>query len=607
MYSSNQVRDKPRSSFAKALHADDAGHPSPALQGAALAFSSSPAPSDSTQSRHSGNNGALAAASFAGLGWRSSARQLSFGAVPVHSLRTPEGEPAQRHARQRVSASYGALSSTDLISSREQSPSHIAAVTAAINSSPAQESIGPPRSNSRRPSPLQRAQSDFQTSVRSTDKTPIVAANALVRLYEKKEILSNRSSLQEAHHDRNTIPSVISPTPIRPPSGRISRQSILPLNSPKPTTRNRGSTATFPTNFSSLGARTAAGNAAKSVQPVVVRSQSSMSSKGPAQKPPSRRENMKRPALPPSRNSEPSSISGELITSSSASSYASTVDKTPSPHKEPPSTPLPRNASEPLSKSNAQASLSYETVFQRPAWEVKHRLEKPSISREATLSTTSLVPQLTANSLANAMVASSLASSRAPSPTRPHLPPPRRHGKPHHLFYRSHSFDHISRTPSPAKQMKQTLRPSKKVEDEEVPYRKRRSHFMKKHPNKHHEGDRKRWRDTVSEAERKRYEGLWAANKNILLPPSDPPSNTVCNIIVRDIWRRSRLPDDVLEEVWELVDMRREGSLGKEEFVVGMWLIDQRLKGRKLPFRVSESVWGSVRMLSGIKVPKHRR
>ena len=78
-------------------------------------------------------------------------------------------------------------------------------------------------------------------------------------------------------------------------------------------------------------------------------------------------------------------------------------------------------------------------------------------------------------------------------------------------------------------------------------------------------------------------------------------------IIVRDIWRRSRLTDDVLEEIWNLVDTTGQGVLGKEKFVVGMWLIDQRLKGRKLPVKISESVWESVRMLSGVKIPKHGR
>jgi hypothetical protein len=81
----------------------------------------------------------------------------------------------------------------------------------------------------------------------------------------------------------------------------------------------------------------------------------------------------------------------------------------------------------------------------------------------------------------------------------------------------------------------------------------------------------------------------------------------------------------VLEAVWDLVvdsfravekspavvgddgDARLvdgSGRLTKEEFVVGLWLIDQRLKGRKLPVRVSDSVWDSVRGLPGVKVKR---
>ena len=124
-----------------------------------------------------------------------------------------------------------------------------------------------------------------------------------------------------------------------------------------------------------------------------------------------------------------------------------------------------------------------------------------------------------------------------------------------------------------------------------------------RHPNKHHEGDRKRYRMQVTEKERKRYEGVWAANKGVLLPPLDSGTQAdVVNIVVRDIWRRSKLPDDVLEEVWDLVDLRGKDRLGREEFVVGMWLIDQRLKGNKLPPKVAESVWSSVRRLSGITI-----
>ena len=140
--------------------------------------------------------------------------------------------------------------------------------------------------------------------------------------------------------------------------------------------------------------------------------------------------------------------------------------------------------------------------------------------------------------------------------------------------------------------------------DDEVEFRKKKGHIVRKHPHKHHEGDRKRYRNQVTERGRKRYEGVWAANKGLLMEPES--ADSVLNIVVRDIWSRSRLPDDVLEEVWDLVDTRDNGRLGREEFVVGLWLIDSRLKGNKLPPKVSESMWASVRRLTGIKV-LHRR
>lgn len=145
-----------------------------------------------------------------------------------------------------------------------------------------------------------------------------------------------------------------------------------------------------------------------------------------------------------------------------------------------------------------------------------------------------------------------------------------------------------------------------------------RSRFINKHPNKHHEGDRKRWRDQITEFERKRYEGVWAANKGLLTstyqhPNNESsvadaldPANGVLNTVVRDIWSRSKLPSDVLEEIWDLVTLNRDtgGLLSKEEFVVGMWFVDQKLKGRKLPVEVSDSVWFSARGLAGIKVKR---
>lgn len=134
---------------------------------------------------------------------------------------------------------------------------------------------------------------------------------------------------------------------------------------------------------------------------------------------------------------------------------------------------------------------------------------------------------------------------------------------------------------------------------------------LHKHPHKHKEGDRKRWRREITEKERKRYEGVWASNKGLLIPPDPsgtgpwPPnaSDMVLNLVVREIWSRSRLPETILEQVWDLVDHQNIGLLVREEFVVGMWLIDQFLKGHKLPVKVRDSVWDSVRYVAGIKLP----
>jgi hypothetical protein len=231
-----------------------------------------------------------------------------------------------------------------------------------------------------------------------------------------------------------------------------------------------------------------------------------------------------------------------------------------------------------------------------------------------------MTPLKSGDSLANAIVASSLASSRAPSPTK--LPPslPGRRTSHTKLF---------TRTPSPKKGMRQTLRKpatdSDSEQDDEDPYSKhKKKRWVKKHPNKHHEGDRKRWRDAVTQSERKRYEGLWAANKGICVQytadelltlaahPESKESDRIRNdvgdqiadIVARDIWTRSRLPLHELELIWDLVDNQKCGRLDRHEFVVGLWLIDQRLKGRKIPVKVTDSVWNSVRLLSGIKLRK---
>ncbi|KAF7865317.1 hypothetical protein EAF04_006294 [Stromatinia cepivora] len=250
---------------------------------------------------------------------------------------------------------------------------------------------------------------------------------------------------------------------------------------------------------------------------------------------------------------------------------------------------------------------------------------------------TSSIPPMNVDSLANAIVAGSLASSRASTPSissgsiRPPAPPPTRRHKNLHIFHSDNS-----RTPTPPQNngsaagvpiMKTTMRKpktGKELKEEEGDGEKRRAkkHLVKKHPNKHNEGNRKRWRDGITERERKRYEAVWASNKGLYPYKIDQEGktvevedavDTVPGVVIRDIWERSRLGGDVLEEVWDLVEGRgyrsrlvanakAGGRLEKDEFVVGLWLIDQRLKGRKLPGRVGSSVWGSAGGMGGIKI-----
>lgn len=235
------------------------------------------------------------------------------------------------------------------------------------------------------------------------------------------------------------------------------------------------------------------------------------------------------------------------------------------------------------------------------------------------------------SSRAHAIAASSIATSRTSSPSKRNTPPP----PPPHRRSRSRSRLHLhpthnildrsanngARNVSPAKSttsiatsnntsttMRRTMRPQKSESDTHNKSGNQHHHHhrlkIRSHPHKHREGDRKRWRDQVTERERKRYEGVWAANKGLwitadeqtnLLNKSLDLEDMVVSMVVRDIWSRSRLPRTLLEQIWNLVSGDGRALLSREEFVVGMWLIDQSLKGRKLPAKVSQSVWDSVR------------
>ncbi|KAF8469209.1 hypothetical protein BDZ91DRAFT_721915 [Kalaharituber pfeilii] len=139
--------------------------------------------------------------------------------------------------------------------------------------------------------------------------------------------------------------------------------------------------------------------------------------------------------------------------------------------------------------------------------------------------------------------------------------------------------------------------------------------MLKNHKHKHAAGSHPRWKSesVVGEKERKRYEGVWAANRGYLMHtmqilPRDRGNEAeeklgeimraaMHPLVVRDIWSRSRLNTDHLSEIWRLVDREAKGWLDRDEFVVGMWLVDRCLQGRKLPVKVVDGVWGSVRRL----------
>jgi hypothetical protein len=262
-------------------------------------------------------------------------------------------------------------------------------------------------------------------------------------------------------------------------------------------------------------------------------------------------------------------------------------------------------------KSTASATESSNTLFGRESESAASSVMKRTISSDESLQTASKSPPKNAIA-ANAIIAWSVASSRAASPTKA-IPPPtlRRRSKSFGMFHYQKATEH--QPPghkAPVHVLRHTLRKHHQPEEEEeenVIVKRGRRHLIRKHQHKHHEGDRERWRDRVTDKERKRYEGVWAANRGLFTfwdfstttfeNPSKAPAemDTILNIVVREIWERSRLPKGELEEVWDLVAREDANTLRRDEFVVGLWLLDQRLKGRKLPIRVSPSVWASVR------------
>ncbi|VEU22270.1 DEKNAAC103280, partial [Brettanomyces naardenensis] len=151
--------------------------------------------------------------------------------------------------------------------------------------------------------------------------------------------------------------------------------------------------------------------------------------------------------------------------------------------------------------------------------------------------------------------------------------------------------------------------------------------FNELKPWKHHKDS-----TCVEENEKKLYSAVWAANKGVYCDKNvalqedatirdfvrDLSNERIHGLIVREIWKRSRLADLVLAKIWSLLmdhrkqlyvraepdgqDLNSEQfddiTLTEEEFIVGMWLIDQCLYGRKLPKVIGDEVWKSVDTIS---------
>ena len=598
---SNASRD-PRPSDRSTPFSDEKSQ-SAAFRGAFRAFSQASTATKTSLPTYSGTDGAFAAASTVGTG----GRRQDDGSAEGSPLNGQNSSIPITKASPRSSLSAIHKIPRRSSQSRGRSPSQTAALLATSKTTPTRDGEW----NSRHRSYLQNVGGDADGSTATesqVNRTSSGDTTSLVKLFESKQIPKMSAPVTHSVRYVSKPPKEIaSPTPMRPVKRSVS-SAIVPLRTfPSISDSDRETLENAPRTAHAGAVATAA----RLAVPSGTRKTGLGPSAGPSNpvpEPPRPRQRGKRATLEGA--SLPITHNEKLISGfpEELSIDITHVQADPGRQEGPSPRPIRNLTPSIIPPHRASISGSRPPISSPSSFDEGNRSSSPlRSSRTTTRSTDSYVPKLTVDSLANAMVASSLASSRAPSPSKPPpLPPPRRHGKSYSLFNHHHSQEHLSRTPSPAKGMRQTMREPQKSDDE-VDHRKRKGHIVRKHPNKHHEGDRKRYRNQVIERERKRYEGVWAANKGLLME-SDPDSrDAVLNIIVRDIWSRSRLPSDVLEEVWDLVDVRGDGKLEREEFVVGLWLIDSRLRGNKLPSKVSESMWASVRRLSGINVPRHHR
>ncbi|MCJ1314401.1 Increased rDNA silencing protein [Agyrium rufum] len=568
-----------------------------ALRGASVAFGPRAVKSHLAPQVFGLPNGALAAAYLANVRRSRSLAERDRVLPEAAGTRNNAGSLRSPQERNPLRPKGTATESTNLHgqASPLRSPSQVAASRAAARLTPISTGC-----TSARPSPSLKP-SECKTDKSVTDTKPFPPTNELVKMFEAKT-----DTFEEQSEGYRTRPArkVASPVPMQPVSAELAGPMLARPNGDMIQQDDQTSAplhSTIAPLDRELGVKRMAKTPTESIPSTTMLPVKSFPVV-PAPRAKSRAKALQEDQPPEQK----SNLTGS---SSSSSAYTSATDNL-SPGLLP---TKPSNSvhSVSIQQLSTATQISPSLSQRQPTLSPPAR-KQPSLSPSYSLpspSTRNQTVKLSTDSLANAIVASSLASSRAPSPSRPTVPP-RRQSKTRALFY-YHDSDHKqTRTPSPSKTMRQTLRAPPKVDPgAEVEKRSSKAtHMLKKHPNKHAEGSRKRWRDQIADVERKRYEGVWAANRGILIS-AEPSSNMVTNLVVREIWSRSHLSNLILGEIWDLVaDGGEKGrlELTREQFLVGMWLLDQCLKGRKLPTQVSESVWASVKRLSGIKIPNHR-
>ncbi|KAI9314147.1 hypothetical protein BX666DRAFT_505079 [Dichotomocladium elegans] len=94
--------------------------------------------------------------------------------------------------------------------------------------------------------------------------------------------------------------------------------------------------------------------------------------------------------------------------------------------------------------------------------------------------------------------------------------------------------------------------------------------------------------DTVSPSDREKYLNIFRAHQ--------PVQGLLDGVKAREIFLKSKLPKDILEQIWNLANVRKSGNLNQTEFVIAMHYIARMMDHTllALPSHLPASVYGSA-------------